>query len=42
MILDPNSDDLPKRSELPQVPGTPIGAAWFWGENDEVWLEDLH
>lgn len=41
MILDPNSNDLPKRSELPQVAGTPKGAAWFWGENDQVRLESL-
>lgn len=36
MIFDPNSNSLPKRSELPEVPGTPKGSAWFWGKNDEV------
>ncbi|KAH8664845.1 hypothetical protein BGZ61DRAFT_498997 [Ilyonectria robusta] len=36
MIFDPNSNSLPKRSELPDVPGTPKGSAWFWGKNDEL------
>ena len=36
MKLDPNSTKLPKRSELPAIPGAPEGAAWFWGDDDEV------
>ena len=36
MRFDPESDNLPKRSELPDIPGAPNGAAWFWGEDDEV------
>ncbi|KAH8901416.1 hypothetical protein GQ53DRAFT_707753 [Thozetella sp. PMI_491] len=36
MLLDPNSNSLPKRSEIPQVPGTPKGSAWFWGKDDEL------
>lgn len=36
MKFDPNSNALPKRSELPAIPGAPDGAAWFWGSNDEV------
>lgn len=38
MIFDPDSDSLPKRSELPDIPGAPKGAAWFWGKDDEVTL----
>jgi hypothetical protein len=36
MQLDPNSNSLPKRSEIPQIKGTPEGSAWFWGKKDEV------
>jgi hypothetical protein len=36
LALDPNADDLPKRSELPDIPGAPPGAAWFWGQDDNV------
>lgn len=36
MKFDPNSNSLPKRSELPDIPGAPKGAAWFWGQDDEV------
>lgn len=36
LTLDPNSDKLPKRSELPQIPGAPAGAFRFWGKDDEV------
>jgi hypothetical protein len=38
MLFDPDSDSLPKRSELPDIPGAPKGAAWFWGKDDEVLL----
>ncbi|RFU33147.1 hypothetical protein B7463_g3187, partial [Scytalidium lignicola] len=31
---DPNAKTFPTRKELPQVPGTPDGAAWFWGHDD--------
>jgi hypothetical protein len=34
--FDPNSNSLPKRSELEDIPGAPKGAAWFWGKDDEV------
>jgi hypothetical protein len=34
--FDPNSNSLPKRSELPAIEGAPKGAAWFWGKDDEV------
>lgn len=36
MKFDPDSDSLPKRSELPAIPNAPEGTAWFWGEHDEV------
>ncbi|RFU25167.1 hypothetical protein B7463_g11173, partial [Scytalidium lignicola] len=35
MLFDPNQPDLPKRSELPKIPGAPEGAAWFWGKEDQ-------
>ncbi|ROT38298.1 hypothetical protein SODALDRAFT_400672 [Sodiomyces alkalinus F11] len=37
MRFDPNADAsaLPKRSELPFIPGAPPGAAWFWGPEDQ-------
>ena len=42
MRLDPNGDaaNFPKRAALPKVAGTPDGAAWFWGGNDEVNLTE--
>lgn len=36
MILDPDSDNLPKRHELPKIEGHPEGSAWFWGKDDSV------
>jgi len=36
MKFDPSSNSLPKRSELPAIPGAPEGAAWFWGDDDEL------
>lgn len=33
---DPNSTKFPTRKELPDVPGAPKGAAWVWGDNDNV------
>lgn len=36
MKLDPDSDSLPKRSELPDIPGAPKGVAWVWEEDDEA------
>lgn len=41
MHFDPNSNSLPKRSELPEIPGAPKGAAWFWGTGDEVRIRYL-
>ncbi|KAL2752428.1 hypothetical protein ACRALDRAFT_1083190 [Sodiomyces alcalophilus JCM 7366] len=37
MRFDPNAEAsaLPKRSELPAIPGAPPGAAWFWGPEDQ-------
>jgi len=35
-IFDPDSDNLPKLSELPPIPGAPKYAAWFWGKDDEL------
>ena len=36
MQFDGNASNLPKRSELPQSPDAPAGAAWIWGKDDEV------
>ena len=36
MELDKNSTSLPRRSELPEIPNAPPGAAWVWGKDDEV------
>lgn len=36
LVLDPESEDLPKRKDLPEIAGAPDGAAWVWGERDEV------
>lgn len=38
MRLNPDGDtsSFPKRAELPHIAGTPEGAAWFWGGNDEL------
>lgn len=37
MKLNPyeTAESLPKRSELPAIPGAPSGAAWFWGSDDQ-------
>ncbi|KIW81682.1 hypothetical protein Z517_04708 [Fonsecaea pedrosoi CBS 271.37] len=35
-VFDPDSDSLPKLSELETKPGAPPQSAWFWGENDEL------
>lgn len=36
MQLAGDSSSLPRRSELPQLPNAPPGAAWVWGKDDEV------
>lgn len=38
--FNPNADTatLPKRVDLQAIPGAPVGAAWFWGADDEVSL----
>jgi hypothetical protein len=41
IAFDPDSDNLPARTELPKVPGAPEGALWFWGEHDEVCADTL-
>ena len=38
---DPNSTEFPTRKELAGIPGAPPGAAWFWGEHDNVHALDL-
>ncbi|OQU99466.1 hypothetical protein CLAIMM_05096 [Cladophialophora immunda] len=35
-MLDPSADNLPKFNDLPPINGAPKGAAWLWGENDEL------
>ena len=37
MRFDPDSDQLPSRNSLPSIEGAPFGAAWFWGEEDQVY-----
>ncbi|MCJ1340313.1 hypothetical protein MMC09_005607 [Bachmanniomyces sp. S44760] len=34
--FDPNSNNFPTRKELPSIPGAPNGAAWVWGEDDNL------
>lgn len=41
MQYDPNATHLPKRNDLPSIEGAPEGAAWFWGQDDEV-VEFVH
>ncbi|KAH0127949.1 hypothetical protein KCU66_g5229, partial [Aureobasidium melanogenum] len=36
MPFDPDSTIFPTRKELPTIPGAPEGAAWVWGENDNI------
>ena len=37
MQFDPESNSLPKRSELKPIPGAPKDSEWFvWGKDDEV------
>jgi hypothetical protein len=33
---NPNCTKFPSRKDLPQLPGAPEGAAWVWGEEDQV------
>ncbi|CEO58827.1 hypothetical protein PMG11_03529 [Penicillium brasilianum] len=33
---NPNCTKFPSRQELPQLPGAPEGAAWVWGEDDQL------
>jgi hypothetical protein len=33
---NPNCTRFPSRKDLPQLPGAPEGAAWVWGEDDQV------
>ena len=35
-VFDPDSDNLPKLSELEPIPDAPKYAAWFWGKDDQV------
>ena len=34
--FDPDWTHFPTRKQLPRLPGAPEGAAWVWGENDNV------
>ncbi|KAL6704956.1 hypothetical protein ACN47E_007501 [Coniothyrium glycines] len=38
MRLNPDGEasEFPSRAELPNIAGTPHGAAWFWGGSDEL------
>jgi hypothetical protein len=36
MPFDPDSTIFPTRKELPTIPGAPEGAAWVWGDNDNI------
>jgi hypothetical protein len=36
MLFSADSEGLPKRKDLPKIQNAPDGAAWFWGQNDEV------
>lgn len=33
---NPNNARFPSRKDLPKQTGAPEGAAWVWGEKDEV------
>ncbi|KAF7714089.1 Uncharacterized protein PECH_001970 [Penicillium ucsense] len=33
---NPNCTKFPSLKELPKLPGAPEGAAWVWGENDQL------
>lgn len=35
---DPNCSRFPVRKDLPRLSGAPEGAAWVWGENDQVFM----
>ena len=37
MAWDPNATSFPKWKELEAIPGAPEGAAWFWGQDDNVY-----
>ena len=34
--FDPDREDFPTRHNLPKVEGAPEGAAWVWGEDDQL------
>lgn len=40
---DPNCAKFPSLKDLPQLPNAPEGAAWVWGEDDQVcaWTSSL-
>jgi hypothetical protein len=33
---NPNNTRFPSQKDLPKLPGAPDGAAWVWGEDDQV------
>lgn len=35
---DPNCTQFPLLDELPKLPNAPEGAAWVWGDDDQVWI----
>ena len=34
--FDPNCTTFPSRKDVPRRPDAPDGAAWVWGEDDQV------
>ena len=34
--FDPNATSFPNRKDVPTREGAPPGAAWVWGEDDQV------
>lgn len=36
MQFDPNASSFPLRKDLPEIPGAPKDAAWFWGKDDQI------
>ena len=36
---DPSCTRFPLFDELPKLPNAPEGAAWVWGDDDQVWVK---
>lgn len=39
---DPSCHRFPSLKELPSLPNAPEGAAWVWGDDDQVSTEELY